>query len=72
MTHLGAENIVSRILTLDALSEVSQYEFERGKMMVYPQNGTPLNNKNEGNVISGLEYIVKPFRIRLSPIHYIR
>ena len=72
MTDLGAENIVPRILTSDALSEVSQYEFDRDKMMVYLQNVIPLKNKNEGNVISRLKYIVKPLKIRLSLIHYIR
>ena len=41
-------------------------------MMVYPQNLTLPKNENEGNVISGLESIVKPFKVRLSPIHYIR
>ena len=48
MTDLGAENLVPRILTEDALSKASQYEFDRYKMMVYPKNLTPPNNENEG------------------------
>ena len=72
MTDIGEENIVQRILTPDAFSEVRQYKSDRENMMVYPKNVTPPNNKNEGNVILGLESIVKPFNTRLSPINYIR
>ena len=63
---------MSRILSEDTISVGSQYDFDMGKMTVVPKDVTPPNGDNERKEILGLDSILNPFKVNLSPIQDIR
>ena len=54
---MGAENLITRILTSDAILEVRQYNFEMEKITVHPRHVTLPNNENESKGIAGFKSI---------------
>ena len=72
LTKLGCENLVSRVLSAGAISEVSQYDFDTKKMMVVPKHIKLPKSDNESKGILGLDSILNPFKVNLSPIQGIR
>ena len=61
-----------RVLTADAISEVSQYDFDMDKMTVFPKHSKLPSNENESKVILGIESILNPFKVNQSLIQDIR
>ena len=54
---MGGEYLITRVLTYNFISEVSQYEFDMENITVYPKHVTISNNKYECRGIAGLKYI---------------
>ena len=54
LTELGAEKLITRILTLDTIPEISQYDFDMENMTVHPMHVKPPNNEKESKDIAGL------------------
>ena len=55
------EYLISRVLILEAISEVSQYEFNMKKMTVYSKHIMIPDNEGEGRGIAGLETTENPY-----------
>ena len=63
---------MSRFLSVDVISEVSQYDFNIEKMMVVPKHVKLPNIGNQKKDILGLYSILNPFKINLSLIQDTR
>ena len=57
LTDLEEEYLVSRVLTEDAISNVSHYDFNMEKLTVHLKHATLPNNENQSKGIVGLESI---------------
>ena len=44
---MGGENLIPRVLTSDAMLEVSQYDSDIDKLIVHPKHVTTPKNKNK-------------------------
>ena len=62
LTELGAEDLASTVLTEDAISEVSQYDFNTKYLSITPKKVNPPINKEYYTYIEGLENIYNPFK----------
>ena len=45
--EMGGGNLITIVFTSDAISEVSKYNFDTEKLMVYPKHTIFTNNKDE-------------------------
>ena len=72
LTNLGGEYLVSRVFSADAISEVSQYNFNMKKMTVVPKYVKLHKSNNKIKVILGLHSILNTFKVILSTIQDIR
>ena len=59
---------MSRVLSADVISEVSQYDFKIGKITVVPKHSKLPNSDNEINGVIGIDSILNPFKFNLSLI----
>ena len=67
------EDLISRVLMSEALSGISQYYFDMGKLTVHPNHVTLPYNKYECKNIEGIETIENLFRVvNISSFNEIR
>ena len=59
---MGEEDIIARVLTSNAVSEASQYNFDMEKISVTPKNIKLPNDEDNHKGISGLEEISNTFK----------
>ena len=71
LTNLGGEYLVSRVFSADAISEVSQYNFNMKKMTVVPKHVKLPNSDKKSKGILGLDSILSPSTVNLYPIQDI-
>ena len=70
---MGGEDLISRVLMLEAVSEVSQYELDMDKLIVYTKHVTLPDNEDEWKCIKGIETIQNSFReVHIPPFTKIR
>ena len=62
---------MSRFLSVDVISEVSQYDFNIEKMMVVPKHVKLPNSDKKSKGILGLDSILSPSTVNLYPIQDI-
>ena len=60
---MGGENTISRFLTSDTISEVSQNDFDTEKLSVTPKHGNLPRNEDKNKGTPRLALIVNPFKV---------
>ena len=63
MVEIGAEYLISRILTAEVISEVTQYNFDIPYLMVIPHPVKPPYQEDNLEGISGLKSIYNSFKV---------
>ena len=63
---------MSRVLSADEISKVSQYDFDMKKMTVVPKYVKISNSDSENKEVIVLDSILDPLKVNLSPIQDIR